>query len=71
MVIHDISKQIKQRARIGKIFACWDLIVCFTLCTSSEKKKQTKSNLRVSKVLEKGRHNRVLIERRSRVSVTY
>ena len=23
MIIHDISKQIKQRAHIGKVFACW------------------------------------------------
>ena len=25
MIIYDISKQIKKRARIGKIFACWHL----------------------------------------------
>ena len=30
MVIHDISKQIAQRARIGKIFARWHLAIAMT-----------------------------------------
>ena len=29
-VFHDISKQIQQRARIGKIFACWHLAIALT-----------------------------------------
>ena len=30
MVIHDISKQIEQRARIEKIFARWHLAIAIT-----------------------------------------
>ena len=30
MVIHDISKQIEQGARIGKIFARWHLAIAIT-----------------------------------------
>ena len=30
MVIHDISKQIEQGARIGKIFARWHLAIVIT-----------------------------------------
>ena len=30
MVIHDISKQIEQGARIRKIFARWDLAIAIT-----------------------------------------
>ena len=29
-VVHDISKQIQQRARIGKIFARWRLTIAIT-----------------------------------------
>ena len=29
-VIHDISKQIEQRSRIGKVFACWHLAIAIT-----------------------------------------
>ena len=29
-VIHDISKQIEQRARTGKIFARWHLAIAIT-----------------------------------------
>ena len=29
-VIHDFSKQIKQRTRIGKIFARWHLVIAIT-----------------------------------------
>ena len=29
-VIHELSKQIEQRTRIGKIFACWHLAIALT-----------------------------------------
>ena len=46
MIIHDISKQIKQSAHIGKIFACWHLEIAikstlkdtYFILTSCERK---------------------------------
>ena len=32
IVFHDISKQNQQRARIGKIFARWHLVIAMTSC---------------------------------------
>ena len=32
-LIHDISKQIKQRAHIGKIFARWHIAIAITSIT--------------------------------------
>ena len=38
-VFHDISKQIQQRARIGKIFARWHLAIAIASYLDSKKVK--------------------------------